>query len=219
MGTTPGYFSLDNGVTNLDNFNTSPGGDFGDWATSAGPDSFRAFSDPSVINAITLADLRALDVIGYDRIQGAAPINGNDGDNQLIGTPNGDIINGLGGNDTIFGNDGADLIYGNIGNDLIYGNVGADTMFGGQNSDVLFGGQSDDLIYGNLGNDLIYGNLGNDSIVGGQGDDKLFGGQGNDTLAGNLGNDTLFGGTRRRSFRLRPGFWCGHHHGFQLRQW
>jgi len=39
VGTTAGYFSIDGGTTNLDNFNTNPGGDFGDWAASAGNDS------------------------------------------------------------------------------------------------------------------------------------------------------------------------------------
>src|SRR5262249_24276278 len=34
-GTTTGYFSADNGVTNSNNFNTDPRGDFGDWAQSA----------------------------------------------------------------------------------------------------------------------------------------------------------------------------------------
>ena len=33
-GTTAGYFSANGGTTNLGNFNTNPGGDFGDWAAS-----------------------------------------------------------------------------------------------------------------------------------------------------------------------------------------
>ena len=66
-GTTAGYFSINGGSTNLDNFNTSPYGDFGDWASSAGHDSFLAFSYSGVVNAITPADLTAVDVIGWDR--------------------------------------------------------------------------------------------------------------------------------------------------------
>jgi hypothetical protein len=65
-GTTPGYFSIDGGATNLNNFNTNPSGDFGDWASSAGNDAWRAFSDSGVINAVTETDLRFLDVIGFD---------------------------------------------------------------------------------------------------------------------------------------------------------
>lgn len=66
-GTTPGYFSINNGATNLDSFNTNPGGDFGDWASSAGNDSFLAFSPSGVVDAISQTDLRVLDVIGWDR--------------------------------------------------------------------------------------------------------------------------------------------------------
>ena len=204
VGSSPGYFSVDNGNTDLDNFNTNPGGDFGDWAASAGANSFLAFSNSGVIDAVTEADLRALDVIGYDRVQSTQPINGDDGNNQIIGTAGADTIYGFGGDDTITGNDGSDLIYGMMGNDLIYGNIGVDTLFGGQNDDVLFGGQSNDVIYGNLGNDIIYGNLGNDSLFGGQGADKLFGGQGNDTLVGGLGNDTLVGGLGADLFVIGP---------------
>jgi 20S proteasome alpha/beta subunit len=64
-GTTPGYFSLNGGATNLDNFNTNPNGDAGDWAGSAGHDSFLAFSSPGVVNAVTQTDLRVMNVLGY----------------------------------------------------------------------------------------------------------------------------------------------------------
>ena len=65
-GNQAGYFSLDNGATNLDSFNTSSGGDPGDWASSAGSDAFRAFSSSGVVNAITPTDLRLMDAIGWD---------------------------------------------------------------------------------------------------------------------------------------------------------
>ena len=41
-GTTPGYFSVNNGQTNLNSFNTNPGGDFGDWAGNT-PDAGNAY--------------------------------------------------------------------------------------------------------------------------------------------------------------------------------
>ena len=65
-GTTAGYFSPDGGTTNLDNFNTNPNGDFGDWAASAGNDAFLAFSPAGVANLVTNADLREMNVLGYD---------------------------------------------------------------------------------------------------------------------------------------------------------
>jgi hypothetical protein len=65
-GTTPGYFSINGGATNLNNFNTNPGGDFGDWASSAGNDSFLAYSPSGVVNGISQTDLKELDVLGWD---------------------------------------------------------------------------------------------------------------------------------------------------------
>lgn len=65
-GTTPGYFSVNSGATNLDNFNTNSGGDDGDWATSAGADSFSAFATPGAVDTISQTDLRELDVLGWN---------------------------------------------------------------------------------------------------------------------------------------------------------
>jgi hypothetical protein len=66
VGTSAGYFSIDGGATNLNNFNTNTNGDFGDWASAAGNDSFRAFSDSGVVNPVTATDFRLLDVIGWN---------------------------------------------------------------------------------------------------------------------------------------------------------
>ena len=62
------YFSIDNGSTNLKGYNFPNGGtsDAQDWASGAN-DSFNAFSNSGVQNPLTLVDLRAMDVIGYDR--------------------------------------------------------------------------------------------------------------------------------------------------------
>src|SRR5436190_6128458 len=68
LGPQAGYFSADGGITNLDNFNTNSSGDFGDWAASAGSDAFLAFGKPGAIEAITDADLRVMDVLGWDRV-------------------------------------------------------------------------------------------------------------------------------------------------------
>jgi hypothetical protein len=67
-GTQFGYFSVNNGFIDLNpNFNTNPNGDFGDWAASEAADSFLAFSNSSVVNAITTADLAVMDAIGFTR--------------------------------------------------------------------------------------------------------------------------------------------------------
>ena len=64
-GTQPGYFSPDGGTTNLGNFNTTSGGDFGDWAPSVGHDSFLAFTASGFVNPVTSSDLREMDVLGF----------------------------------------------------------------------------------------------------------------------------------------------------------
>ena len=46
----PAYFSINNGSTNLDSWNTNPSGDLGDWAASAGADAFLAFSPSGQID-------------------------------------------------------------------------------------------------------------------------------------------------------------------------
>lgn len=62
---TPGYFSVNGGVTNLGQFNTVAGGDPGDWASSVTDNSFDAFSNPGVVNAVTANDLTIMDAIGW----------------------------------------------------------------------------------------------------------------------------------------------------------
>ena len=73
VGTNAGYFSIDGGATNFDNFNTATNGDFGDWAASAGNDLFLAFSSSGVVNFLTPTDLRVMDVIGW-QVTEAAPM-------------------------------------------------------------------------------------------------------------------------------------------------
>jgi hypothetical protein len=66
------YFSPDGGNTNLDNFNTNPSGDAGDWAASAGNDSYDAFSGSGTANTVSTADLKVLDAIGWDSSSASA---------------------------------------------------------------------------------------------------------------------------------------------------
>lgn len=69
-GTTPGYFSVDNGTTALASYNTNANGDFGDWASANGfADAVRAFSISGTVEPVTDTDLRTLDVIGWTRVE------------------------------------------------------------------------------------------------------------------------------------------------------
>jgi hypothetical protein len=65
-GTKAGYFSVDGGVTNLQNFNTNPAGDYGDWSSAKGADAFNAFATPGTALPISSADVTALDAIGWN---------------------------------------------------------------------------------------------------------------------------------------------------------
>ncbi len=62
------YFSLDNGTTDLDNFNgPGDGGDLQDWATTSPytPDSYNAFVEAGYENNITPVDMTAMESLGY----------------------------------------------------------------------------------------------------------------------------------------------------------
>ena len=74
-GTTTGYFSVNNGQTNLNNFNTTAGADFGDWAGNT-VDAANAYGTPGVVSPFSAADLAAMDVIGWNLAWGppAAPV-------------------------------------------------------------------------------------------------------------------------------------------------
>jgi hypothetical protein len=93
VGTKAGYFSPDGGVTNLNHFNTDADDDFGDWAQSAGHDSFLAFSDSGVVNAVTAADVLVMDVLGWDAsgaiaaLADAASVGGGGGGGSGRGDP------------------------------------------------------------------------------------------------------------------------------------
>jgi hypothetical protein len=74
------YFSIDNGKTNLDNYNTDPSGDLWDWA-SAGPgvgDSYDAFATPGFTDTVSATDLTLMNVLGYqlspDLFAGTEPV-------------------------------------------------------------------------------------------------------------------------------------------------
>lgn len=62
------YFSINDGVTDLDNFNApGDGGDLQDWATTTPytADSYNAFCETGYDNDITSVDLEAMNILGY----------------------------------------------------------------------------------------------------------------------------------------------------------
>lgn len=87
------------------------------------------------------------------------------------------------------GNFGEDTLIGGSGNDVAGGGLGNDQIFGGAGNDVLADAGGDDSIFGGLGNDIIASGSGDDFYFGGEGDDTLFGGSGSDTFEGGEGAD------------------------------
>jgi hypothetical protein len=63
---TPGYFSINGGATDLGNFNTIAGGDAGDWASSVTDNSFDAYATSGVLEPVTANDLTEMDAIGWN---------------------------------------------------------------------------------------------------------------------------------------------------------
>jgi Ca2+-binding RTX toxin-like protein len=106
-------------------------------------------SNPS--GGILLGDSRGLATIIDD--DGTVPtgltgdtINGNTGDDTLIGGRFEDILNGMAGDDLIDGGEGDDTLYGGSGRDTLQGNIGNDSLLGQGGADVLEGGPGDDII-------------------------------------------------------------------------
>ena len=64
---TPSYFSVNGGVTDLASFNYSGGGDRGDWlTTSTTTDGFDATATKGADMGLSSADIVALDALGWD---------------------------------------------------------------------------------------------------------------------------------------------------------
>lgn len=65
----PSYFSINEGATNLDNWNnpaTGDGGDLADWAPTAGDDSYDDVTYNGADNPVTPTDIVLMNVLGYN---------------------------------------------------------------------------------------------------------------------------------------------------------
>ena len=126
-----------------------------------------------------------------------------EGDDVILGTPQRDVIDALGGNDRVCALGGADVVVGGPGRDRIDGGRGADRLYGGDARDVIIaragadwvdGGRGRDRISGNQGDDVLRGGPGHDTVVAADGDDWVRGGAGLDQLVGGPGIDFADGG-------------------------
>jgi hypothetical protein len=130
-------------------------------------------------------------------------LNGQDGNDSLLGGPGNDTLNGGGGNDTLRGYTGRDILIGGTGVDTAdYSTkeVAVKVDLDGVADDGV-ANEADNVmpdvenVAGGAGNDTLVGNAAANRLTGNGGDDVLVGSGGNDDLDGNAGDDTLDGGT------------------------
>lgn len=133
----------------------------------------------------------------------------------MMGTPERDVVNLLGGSDSFDGGGGDDIICGGGGRDVLAGGAGNDQIFGDDDNDYIVGGAGNDRIVGGPGKDFLsyksatsgitvrngrtIDGVGHDvtdteTIEGTNYADRMIGGAGNDDLRGLTGEDVLAGG-------------------------
>ena len=93
------------------------------------------------------------------------------GNDFIVGSSDADRLNGDDGNDRLLGAGNSDTLFGGVGNDLLNGGAGNDILFGDSGSDTLQGGRGDDLLNGGPGSDVLAGDGGKDTLTGGLGPD------------------------------------------------
>ena len=167
--------------------------DVGAWTDAFG---FRDTVDRDTVEAYwgtSADDFMLADGGNSTRLKFQADFYGHGGNDTLVGSGLGQIIDGGDGDDTIDGLGGNDTLTGGAGNDSIKGSGGNDSIDGGGGNDSIDGGGGDDTLTGGAGND---------SIMGGEGYDTVDFADGNAAvhvdLAGNSGNGfwlDAFGGT------------------------
>lgn len=130
---------------------------------------------------------------------------GSSGNDRINGGVGNDLANGGAGNDSITGQAGNDILAGGLGNDTVTGGDGTDFVTGQEGDDSLDGGAANDTIRGHEGNDTLQGQAGDDLINGMEGDDSILGGSGQDSIAGGAGGDTIDGGRNDDSINGNSG--------------
>ncbi|HYO09216.1 MAG TPA: hypothetical protein VER17_09605 [Tepidisphaeraceae bacterium] len=127
----------------------------------------------------------------YDGTHASRPqtVDGEAGNDTIIGGTSADnLIGGL-DNDSVTGNDGDDSLSGSGGRDSLDGGLGKDRIDGGSGNDTLRGGAHDDRMFGGAGSDIYYGDGGNDTFYsGGMYNDSLYGGSGTDSAYADSGD-------------------------------
>jgi hypothetical protein len=156
------------------------------------PRTVAAFAAAAVIPGLIVGSTTTSAQAGIVGCGGLSPtVVGTQEGERLEGTDGPDVIVGLGGDDEIFGRGGDDVICGGDGDDFVSSSEGVDRLYGEAGRDTLFAGDGDDLAEGGASRDLVSGEDGGDTLSGDDGEDQLAGGAGSDVMVGGAGTDIV----------------------------
>ncbi|GAB6041680.1 hypothetical protein JCM17961_23550 [Endothiovibrio diazotrophicus] len=157
------------------------------------------------IEALQFSDGAVWDDTTLDEI--ARSLVGTEGDDILTAwDTTGQRVDGEGGNDTLVGATGSDSIYGGTGDDTLSGASGNDALYGGEGNDTLAGDGGNDTLDGGEGDDILTDTSGTNTLIGGAGNDTLSGGPyAYSDLHGGIGDDTMTGGLYADTYRFDLG--------------
>ncbi len=109
-------------------------------------------------------------------------------DDDMLGGPGDDVLDGRGGYDILVGQEGNDRLDGGGGCDRVFGDLAPSVSL----QSVDWGAPGDDVLDGGAGADELWGGPGADRLDGGgDNDTAIDGGPGADVLAGGGGTDTM----------------------------
>lgn len=121
------------------------------------------------INSVSVSTLAGVDNVSLAGVNApiTTTVNGGEGDDTLLGSPQADLIYGGDGNDVIIGGAGIDVGYGEAGNDRFGDPAVADPAANDAGNDQFFGGDGSDTLTWDPGDgsDLFEGGTGTDVMV------------------------------------------------------
>lgn len=157
---------------------------------TAAPDGSVACAPGPIVANLGAGD-DAARVNSFGSPSATTTLNGQDGDDDLLGGSNGNAsINGGAGDDIVkTAANGQGVGTGGTGNDQLWGNSTADVLSGGAGNDLLAGGKGFDVtLNGDGGADRIVPRTIHAVVNGGDGNDLLLGGE---RIAGGAGADQI----------------------------
>lgn len=136
-----------------------------DFAAGITPDDITVSHDGDDLLLKLLGSTDSIRVVGYFATEGTAAVEQIrfvDGTQWLPEQLRSQVLQGDAGNDSLIGFASADVLMGQAGNDSLSGLAGNDTLYGGAGNDLLDGGDGDDLLSGDTGADTLIGGAGDD---------------------------------------------------------